>query len=345
MGDQPPRQSSALDALPPPSLRSSAENKGVSVTELRRPSAAPTSTAALSDTQMGLLLERLLALEKAVQAQSTGSGSAPSQASAGTGATSSVAAAAGAAQPSTSQERRGGGLISALQQRMGGAAARSSVRFQVPDADVDSDPDEDRPADPSADSDARVVRDAIARAHVLGSFAQWVKAQTGFDKRTAHETAALAEVIDHLIAGRTDQALQVAVLRLVAVQAASQYHNWALADVIYHPPASDTLLASESLRTALRNASALQRLNDRAASASRRKDRGDHKQRDGAGGFHSRDRSGQGSRYSNSHSGHRFRGSSSGSATSSSSGTSTSNTSSHQRSGQGNNNNAGAREN
>lgn len=244
--------------------------------------------------------------------------------------------------------------MSALQQRLGGASAGHRLRFHIPSGAADDSDDPDREEEvgqeqgrtglSSTSQDERVVQDAIDRARSLGSFTQWVKAQTTMDKRTLHEASALADVIDHLLAGRSDQALSSAVLRLVAIQTATQLGNWAVADVICHRPPSDSLLAPDTLRTVFRNASALQRLEDRAASASRRRDRGDHKPRDR---FNFRDRSshsgGHAQRRSTSNSGHRFRGSSH--AGSSSASSSSSAASSHQRSGQGNNNNnAGARE-
>jgi hypothetical protein len=176
------------------------------------------------------------------------------------------------------------GLVSALAASHGlspptasssAPAAAASPQF-AGDVDGDEDDaDEDQPAAaaPTASTSAAVERFApvvIANAKASGgSVLQWVNAQPFNHTRTKHEAVAIAAALDAFIAEGIDlssDGIEILCRRLSGIHTADRFNNWDLCKAVEWPYSSESLLGERLMSRAVKDASALSRIRDRASS-------------------------------------------------------------------------------
>jgi len=249
MGDKIPPPSSSLGQLSSTSAGQNREIKAQTAADARRPSLSADGMVPVSQDLLQQLLQRMNAIESGSSARRTPAASTPSSGDSAAAGSSEAPTSEPArrATPSVSSARAGAsrGLVSQLQHRFD-TPAPSAVRFRVPDVDDDSEEDRDQNLpDTAPEVKDALVQGAIRRARTIGSFTMWVKAQSHLDRRTQREAASLAQVIDFLLSGRTADALDAAVRRIVASTTASKYHNWGIADVLQSESPADSLLPDE----------------------------------------------------------------------------------------------------
>lgn len=155
--------------------------------------------------------------------------------------------------------------------------------------DSDDDDDDDngvaggRAEAKEEESSARYASVVLSNATKNGSSVlSWVKAQAWKHSRNEREATALGAAIDALLAegvDRTGDGIEILCRRLSGVHAADKFNNWKLCEVVEYPYASESLLDQRLLSRAVKDASALTRLQDRANSSSSK--RGNKKNNNG----------------------------------------------------------------
>jgi hypothetical protein len=122
------------------------------------------------------------------------------------------------------------------------------------------------------ESPARYASVVLSNATKNGSSVlSWVKAQSWKHARNEREATALGAAIDALLAEGVDrhgEGIEILCRRLSGVHAADKFNNWKLCEVVEYPYASESLLDQRLLSRAVKDASALTRLQNRASSSS-----------------------------------------------------------------------------
>ena len=150
--------------------------------------------------------------------------------------------------------------------------------------DSDDDDDDGNGGEAKEELSARYASVVLSNATKNGSSVlSWVKAQAWKHSRNEREATALGAAIDALLAegvDRTGEGIEILCRRLSGVHAADKFNNWKLCEVVEYPYASESLLDQRLLSRAVKDASALTRLQNRANNSSSSK-RGNKKNNNG----------------------------------------------------------------
>jgi hypothetical protein len=162
------------------------------------------------------------------------------------------------------------------------AASRPDSSSSASQLAEDSDDDDDDPdgggiGEVKEESPARYASVVLANATKNGSSVlSWVKAQSWKHGRNEREATAIGAAIDALLAegvDRNGEGIEILCRRLSGVHAADKFNNWKLCEVVEYPYASESLLDQRLLSRAVKDASALTRLQNRANTSSKRRNK------------------------------------------------------------------------
>ena len=164
------------------------------------------------------------------------------------------------------------------------AASRPSSGSHLAEDSDDDDDDGNGGEAKEEELSARYASVVLSNATKNGSSVlSWVKAQAWKHSRNEREATALGAAIDALLAegvDRTGEGIEILCRRLSGVHAADKFNNWKLCEVVEYPYASESLLDQRLLSRAVKDASALTRLQNRANNSSSSK-RGNKKNNNG----------------------------------------------------------------